>query len=113
MTARKPAATRLGSARAAASSALGVAKASPSGHRLDPVDEVGVLGAVLVPDRLHRALERGLVGNADDLDPGLLHLREGFLLLGEPELPLLELRLAAELGDQLLVVLRQRVPGAA
>jgi hypothetical protein len=72
--------------------------------------QVGVLGAVLVPDRLDRVLERLLVGEGDHLDPRVLDLLHRLRLALVPELPLLELGLLRELPDQVLVGLRERIP---
>src|SRR5262249_29609212 len=66
----------------------------PSLHRLNALDQVGEARTVLVPDRLHRLLERLLVGNLDDLNAGGLRLVDPLPLVGEPQRALLDLRLA-------------------
>src|SRR5712691_10373185 len=80
---------------------------------LDAFDQLGELGTVLVPHRLDRVLERLLVGDLDDLYAGRPGLVERFLLVLRPEHALFLLRLAAELREQCLLVLRQAVPGLA
>src|SRR5258707_12190039 len=80
---------------------------------LDAFDQLGELGAVLVPYRLDRILERLFVGDLDDLDAGRFGLLERFLLVLRPQNSLFLLRLAAELPDHALVVLRPAFPGVA
>src|SRR5947209_5260823 len=87
--------------------------ASRSGHRLDALDQVGELAAVLVPDRLDRVAERLLVLDWVDLDAGGLHAVHGLGLGLVPALARVELRLPSELFDQRLIVLGQLVPADA
>src|SRR5438132_12415435 len=82
-------------------------------HRLDALDELGVFRPVLVPHRLHRVLERLLVGDLDDLDAGRLGLLQRLLLILVPQYALLGLRLAAEFLQKLAVFAGERVPGLA
>src|ERR1700730_6083481 len=70
--------------------------APPSLHRLNALDQVGEARAIFVPDRLHRLLERLLVGDLEDLNAGRLRLLDRLLLVGGPERALLDLRLARE-----------------
>src|SRR5258706_11362841 len=82
-------------------------------NSLDAFDQLGELGAVLVPYRLDRILERLFVGDLDDLDAGRFGPLERFLLVLRPQNSLFLLRLAAQLREQCLVILRQTVPGLA
>src|SRR6266852_2174334 len=82
-------------------------------HRLDALDELGVFRPVLVPHRLHRVLERLLVGDLDDLDAGRLGLFQRLLLILVPQYTLLGLRLAAEFLQELAILGGERVPGLA
>src|SRR4051812_15539528 len=77
---------------------------------LNALDQIGVLLAVFLPDRLHRRLERLLVVDLDDLDAGLLHLLDRLLFHRIPELALVELRLPGGFHDQRLVLRRERAP---
>src|SRR6267378_3329244 len=78
---------------------------------LNALDHVGVLGTVLVPYRLDRVLERLLVGDLGDRDAGRLGLVHRFLLILRPQYAFFGLCLFAELDQERLVFLRQRVPG--
>src|SRR5688572_17586149 len=84
-----------------------------SGWRLlrvpDALDQGRVLGAVLVAHRLGRLVE-GFLVRRHELDAGRLELAGGFGDVRVPELALLELRLARQLPDQVLVALGQLVP---
>src|SRR5438105_3478285 len=77
---------------------------SASADRLDALDQIDELRAILVPYRLDRVLERFFVGDRDDLDAGGFHAlhRLGFGLV--PQFARVELRLAREFLDQPLVV---------
>src|SRR5687767_7244254 len=75
----------------------------------DLLNQARVLGAVLVAYRLRRLVERLLVG-LDELDARRLQLAGGLGDVRIPQLALLELRLARELADQVLIGLGQLVP---
>src|SRR5438045_9355737 len=64
-----------------------------SAHSLDLLDQIGELAAVFVPDRLHRVLERFLVGDVIDLDIAALHPVEGIGLFLVPQVARISLRL--------------------
>src|SRR5580692_10059198 len=81
-----------------------------SGDGLNALDHVLIFRAILFPDRLDRVLERRLVGDLDDLAAGGLGLVHRLLLVLIPQLALLELGLAGEFPDQVLVVGGQRAP---
>src|SRR5687768_7157886 len=66
---------------------------------LDALDQLGVLGAVFVADRLGRLEERLLV-DADELHAGRLQLLLGLLGHLVPQPALLQLRLARDLAHQ-------------
>src|SRR5438270_10771622 len=68
-----------------------------SAHSLDLLDQIGELAAVFVPDRLHRVLERLLVGDVIDLDIAALHPVEGIGLFLVPQIARIGLRLADNL----------------
>src|SRR5262249_5556621 len=80
-------------------------------HVLNALDQLGLLFAVFLPHRLNRFLEGFLVVDVDDLDARFLHLALRLLLYRVPKLALFLLRFLGELGDQRLIVLRERVPG--
>ena len=69
-----------------------------------------VLGAILVPYRLHGVLERLLVVDLDDVDARFLDLPDGFFLHLVPELALLELRLPARASGSKTWSASGRVP---
>src|SRR5688572_16746588 len=79
---------------------------------LNALDQRGLLGAELVPYRLHRCLEGRFVLDLVDLGPGLLHLLHGLFLARIPELALLLLRFLGELHDERLVILGKAVPAS-
>src|SRR6516162_6819657 len=99
---------------------LGASRRRPAGwsgpallNGLNAFDQLGELGAVLVPHRLDRILEWFLVVELDDLDASRFRLSERFLLVIRPEHAFFLLRLTTELRQQTLIILRQAVPGLA
>src|ERR1700757_50275 len=92
---------------------LDTAALSSSIDRLNTLDQLGVFGAILVPDRLYRGLKRRFVTDRIDLDPCVLHLGHSFGFDFFPELPLVHLRLTSQFLYQLLVVLGEAIPSDA